>query len=77
MQQKAEDVRDFLKALTDKDFLEVGMHQVAYIRQVPGQGQDISYVVHAADGTELSVTDTFDMAVAAVHFNEMQPVTVH
>lgn len=73
MNQKPDHVRQMLQNLSAQDFLNVGLHQVAYIR--PQRGGEFS--VHAADGSLLSLVESFDMAIAAVRHNDMQPVTVH
>jgi hypothetical protein len=67
---------DLLKSLNRQDFLNFGMHQVAYIRAVNVQNRK-AYAIHAADGTPLSVMDTFDTALIAVRHNDLEPVTVH
>jgi hypothetical protein len=73
MDPKHDQVRHLLEQLSAKDFLNIGLHQVAYIRSVPGG----EFSVHAADGSLLSLVDSFDTALAAVRHNDMQPVTVH
>lgn len=69
-------VRNFLLSLSNQDFLNVGMHQIAYIRPVTLDEQR-AFSIHAADGTPISVTQSFDTAVAAIRHNEMHPVTLH
>ena len=64
---------DLLKELTIQDFLDVGLDQVAYIKCA----DDKSFSVHAADGSQISVMDTYDTAVAAIRVNDLFPVTVH
>jgi hypothetical protein len=73
MNHKPEQIREMLQQLTVQDFLNVGLNQVAYIR--PARGGE--YSVYAADGSLLSLAESFDMAIAAVRHNDMQPVTVH
>lgn len=65
-----------LKGLTKQDFLNFGVQQVAYIRPIQVQNRK-AYAIHAADGTPLSVMDTFDTAMIAVRHNDLEPVTVH
>ena len=72
MNQKPEQVRSILEQLSVQDFLKGGINQGAYIRPAPGG----EYAVHAADGTVLSLAQSFDMAIAAVRHNDMHPVTV-
>jgi hypothetical protein len=67
---------EILKSLNRQDFLNFGLQQVAYIRPVSIQNRK-AYAIHAADGTPLSVMDTFDTALVAVRHNDLEPVTVH
>ena len=64
---------DLLKELTIQDFLDVGLNQVAYIKCDNAE----SFSVHAADGSQISVMDSYDTAVAAIRVNDLFPVTVH
>lgn len=71
-------VREFLKGLSPRDFLRIGMDEIAYVRTVPlpGQAKD-AFAVYAADGTQLSVLETMDMAIATLRHNDLVPVTLH
>jgi hypothetical protein len=64
---------ELLKELSMQDFLSVGMDQVAYIRCL----EDDNFSVHAADGSQISVMDSYDTAVATIRVNDLYPVTVH
>jgi len=63
---------------TVDELLNVGLNQIAYIKEL-GQNHNGSFgfSIHAADGTQISVMDSYDMAVAAVRMNDLYPVTVH
>ena len=67
-----------LEQLTTQDFLDVGMNQVAYIKQSsdPLDNQEI-FSIYAADGSQISVMDSYDSAIAAVRVSDLYPVTVH
>ncbi len=68
---------DRLKELSIQDFLDVGLNQVAYIRHMPSNDDgDRSYVIYGADGSQISVMDTYDTALAAIRINDLFPVTV-
>lgn len=73
-----EDTLELLKQLTIQDFLDVGLDQVAYIKRLVGdeEASDI-YAIHAADGSQISVMDSYDTAIAAIRVNDLHPVTVH
>ena len=65
-----------IDALTDQELLTYGIHDLAYIRQVRVDG-DVSYMIHAADGTPISSMDDRASALAAIISNELEPATLH
>lgn len=72
------DVRGFLKNLSARDFLRIGMDEIAYVRTVSLTGvAKPAFAVYAADGTQLSVLDSMDMAMATLRHNDLLPITVH
>lgn len=73
---------DHLTELSVQDFLNVGLDQVAYIRRTDSVETDVentddAYIVYAADGSQISVMDSYDTAVAAIRINDLFPVTLH
>ena len=73
-----DDTLRLLKKLSIQDFLDVGLDQVAYIKRIETEHEnDDIYAVHAADGSQISLMDSYDTAVAAIRVNDLYPVTVH
>lgn len=73
-----EQVRDLLKGLSARDFLRIGIHEIAYVRPVSLTGQvKPAFAIYAADGTQISVLDSMDMAMATLRHNDLMPVTLH
>lgn len=70
-------VRSLLKGLSSGDFLKIGMNEIAYIRPLDSLADHTVFAVHAADGTQLSILDTMDMAMATLRHNDLVPVTLH
>jgi len=71
-------VRNFLKGLSARDFLRIGMDEIAYVRSISLTGASKeAFAVYAADGTQLSVLDSMDMAMATLRHNDLVPVTLH
>lgn len=70
-------LRDMLRALSSQDFLKVGMNEIAYVRPVQLSNHKSAFGVYAADGTQLSLLDSMDMAVATLRHNDLIPVTLH
>lgn len=70
-------IRDFLKGLSDQDFLRIGINEIAYMRPVGEIAGDKSIGIYAADGTQLGVLESKDRALEAMRHNDLVPVTVH
>ena len=71
-------VRNMLAGLSPRDFLKIGMDEIAYVRAISMKGYTKPvYGVYAADGTQLSVLDSMDMAMATMRHNDLLPVTLH
>ena len=67
---------EILKNLTSRDFLTLGIHNVAYVKPVMVENK-MAYAIHAADGTPLSVMGDMSAAVGLIINNELEPVTLH
>jgi hypothetical protein len=52
------------------------MQDVAYIRRVT-VNDEAGYAIHAADGTEVAVLPSRDLAFATVRQHDLEPVSVH
>lgn len=63
---------ELIKKLSHQDLLNMGIDQVAYIKNIKGQ-----YIVYGADGAQLSIMDSYDMALTAIQISELFPVTLH
>ncbi len=70
--------RDILKEMTPCDFLKIGIDEIAYVRPMSVRGVEKKvYAIHAADGTQLSVMETLDLARATLAHNDLMQVTLH
>ncbi len=76
MTDKAGTTSDFLRHLTNQDFLVFGIQQVAYIRPVVMNGSP-AFAIHAADGTPLAFHENQETAKALTRQNDLEPMTVH
>ena len=71
-------VRNMLAGLSPRDFLKIGMDEIAYVRPIVVKGaEEPVFGVYAADGTQLSVLNSMDMAIATMRHNDLLPVTLH
>jgi len=62
--------------LTNKEFLNYGVEEMAYIKTMNIAGKKL-YAVHAADGEPISLAESRDAAEYAISDNEMDVVTIH
>lgn len=67
---------DNLRRMTRQDLAMLGVQDVAFIKAVPAGGKT-SYAVHAADGTEIAVMESREVAFAAVRQHGLEPLSVH
>ena len=74
-----EQTLDLLKELSLQDFLNVGLNQIAYVRceESETDSEDNNFIVYAADGSQISVMDSYDTAMAAIRINDLLPVTLN
>lgn len=70
------DIAAILRNLSPQDFRDFGSQQIAYIKTEQNQeGQ--SFVVYSANGTEVTVQETLELAILETRQNNLEPVTVH
>jgi len=65
-----------LKFLSKDKFVEFGIDNIAYVKQVRKDGESL-FVIHAADGTALVELAQEDAARAAIRQYEMEPLSLH
>jgi len=90
MTDREKRTEDTESTMSSMEFAMLGGGQLAYIRQLDAneagrlfpalkglpKGIDL-YALVAADGTPLTLTDSFDAAFADAIENDLQPVSVH
>jgi len=62
--------------ISTQDLMILGLQEVAYVKPVVIDGQ-AAYAVHAADGREVAIMPSRDVALAAVRQNDLEPLSVH
>jgi hypothetical protein len=65
-----------VRKLSQEQFAQLGMAQVAYVKPVIVNGTT-GFAIHAADGTPMALTPDRDVAIAAIVQHEMLPAMVH
>jgi|HigsolmetaGSP11D_1036233.scaffolds.fasta_scaffold06801_3 hypothetical protein len=59
------------------DFAVYGVQELAYVKPVTDDAGATAFSVHAADGTQLAVLGTRELAFAVVRQNDMEPLSAH
>ena len=65
-----------IRELSPQDFLALGVNDVAYVKKAIRDSREV-FVIHSADGTEITIMADHDVAFAAVRQNGMEPLSVH
>ena len=65
-----------MRHMSSWELAHFGMPNIAYIKRVIAKGE-ISYAVHAADGTPIAVLPDRALAFATVRLQNLEPVSVH
>ena len=68
-------ITEKLRELSPQDFAMIGMQQLAYIKPTVVNGVT-GYSIHAADGTQIGMAPSWDIAFAAVKQHELEPVAL-
>ncbi len=67
---------DYQRIMSARDLAILGLQDLAYVTQVVVDGKH-AYLIYAADGTIIDVTDDRDLAFATVRQYDLEPVSVH
>jgi len=65
-----------LEHISDQDFAMIGLQQLAYVKPTVVNGVT-GFSIHAADGTQIGMAPSRDIAFAAVKQHELEPVSLH
>ncbi len=69
-------MNDQSRIITDQDLEGLGLQRVAYVKSVQIEGQAV-FSIHAADGTEIAILGSRDVAFATIREHHMEAVSVH
>jgi hypothetical protein len=65
-----------IRNISIEQLARLGVSQIAYVKPIVMNGAQ-AYAIHAADGTPMAVAGDRDIAIAAVHQQEMLATLVH
>ncbi len=71
-----EQLTERLRQLSPADFASLGVQYIAFVKRVETRHQ-VGWSIHAADGTQIGVTDQREIALATVRQHELEPLSVH
>ncbi len=67
---------DLLRQITSHDLAGLGLNDIAYV--TPKFVADVTvFAIHTADGNEVAVVETQDLAIATILQNDLELVQVH
>jgi hypothetical protein len=65
-----------LRHISREEFALLGMQGLAYIKRVV-INEAVAYAIHSADGTQVALVPSRDVAVGTVMQHELEPLSVH
>jgi len=65
-----------LRHISPEEFALLGMQGLAYIKRVV-INEAVAYAIHSADGTQVALVPSRDVAVGTVMQHELEPLSVH
>jgi len=67
---------DRLRHISPQELATFGVQGFAYIKRVI-VNDTVAYAIHTADGTQAALVPSFDVAVATLLQNDLEPLSVH
>src|SRR5215813_9138633 len=64
---------DWLKNITPREFALLGLNDLAYVKRVIAN-DEASFSIHGADGTQLAISPSRDVALAAIRQHDLEAV---
>lgn len=68
--------REQLQNMSPGDFAAMGAQEVAYIKPLDHEGRRV-YAVHTADGSQVTLMETYNLAQALIRQNDLEPLAAH
>jgi hypothetical protein len=63
--------------MSEADFASWGMPELAFVKRVAMEDNGEAWSIHAADGTQMGIAPSRDVAFAAIKQHELEPLSVH
>jgi hypothetical protein len=65
-----------IRQITQQDLMALGVSDLAYVKPIEIEGQKL-FAVYTADGTQVTVLPTHEVAVATIRRHDLEPVSIH
>lgn len=65
-----------IRAITSRELYALGVQNIAYVKKVEADGIE-AYAMHAADGTQLGLMASRELAFATLKQHDLEPASVH
>ncbi|MGH7123435.1 MAG: DUF1150 family protein [Stellaceae bacterium] len=65
-----------LKSISPREFALLGMDDMAYVKRVVVK-DEAKFAICGADGSQLAVAPSEELAYATIRQNDLEPVSVH
>ncbi len=62
--------------LSKTDFVRWGVPEIAFVKRIEAEGA-MTWSIHAADGTQMGLAPSRDLAFAAIRQHDLEPLSVH
>lgn len=62
--------------MSEADFANWGLPEVAFVKRI-SVDDTVGWSIHAADGTQMGLAPSRDLAFAAIKQHELEPLSVH
>ena len=59
------------------DFAAWGVPELAFVKKITVEQGGTGWSIHAADGSQMGLAPSRDLAFAAIRQHELEPVSVH
>ena len=76
MLEKNQEAKKSIRNLSQKDFLNFGMHSLAYLKEIELEGR-VAIAICAADGTPIMVEHDLQAAAMLARHNDLEPVQLN
>ena len=71
------DLQQQFRHMTPEAFATFGVQQVAYVKATRQKDGEVLQTIHLADGTQIAVAASRELAFATVRQNDLEPLSVH